>query len=958
MVGRETAMAAADAAIGAAVAGAGGLLLVSGDPGIGKSRFVQAVAERAADRELQPAWGYAVEDAGAPALWPWQRACRDWPEVTSALDTGPDGAGLQDARTSFVMFMDVCERIVEVSRQRGVLLVLEDMHWADRTSVALLRHLAGELERSNLLVVVTYRQETPGALSDALADLARARNVTTIALEGLRAADIHTWLDASGFRAADDLAAALRERTGGNALLVKLVTQALSSIDAGADPRAVDRLLAGRADLRRLIASRTAALDPSGREAVAAASVLGERLDPGILATIVDQPVSSATDALQTAVGAGVLRESTTPGEFAFAHALVRDAIYADLPASARGRWHRRCATALESVAAESVAAEPAAGIIANHWRRATGADAGAHCLRWAKLAARQAGSAFAYEDAAGFAELALRCATESGESAADLAELTVMSAEAYFAAGNIDASLDACTRASDLALAAGRPDLMAAAGLVIQGIGTPVLNRRIRALCERALAASDDAPVTTARLLVQIAAATAEDEGGSLAEERSARALAAAEATGDPVAILEALAARHLAIAVPNMVTERLELGRRAVELGKDADRPLATMWGHLWRADAAHQVGNLVEVDREIDSIDEIATRRRSALARWHHHRMLAARTALTGDFALARTHNRHATELAHRMGDLSLAGMSYAFSLQLAQVRGDPTELPPDFMRAIEHSPPLPLVKVGRVMALALAGDTAAARACFESFRDLPRTYPVGVRWAATLAQIGLTAVLLDDAEVADTVYERLAPDALYYSGDGSGAVYYYGSNSGWLGTFALTAGRVDEAVRLFRDAIAMNARIGARPATALARLGLAQALLARTIGGQGNPTDLTEARVLATDATGEFRRLDMPGPLAFATAVLADLATARPAGPALSPRESEIAGLVGASLSNRAIAERLFLSERTVESHVRNILSKLGFASRTEIVLWAADRRTPSEAARQKGQAAQG
>ena len=806
--------------------------------------------------------------------------------------------------------------------------------------MSLLRHLAGELERSKLLVAVTYRQGTRGALSDGLADLARARNVTTIALDGLRVADIRRWLETSGFPAGDALAADLWERTSGNPLLVKLVTQALSSADVGTDPAAIDRLLAGRADLRRLIASRTAALDTPTRELVAAASVLGERLDPALLSVIVDRPILPTTDALQTAVAAGVLREATGPVEFAFAHALVRDAVYADLTAADRGGWHRRCATALESAAPEV-----AAGIIANHWRRATGAEAAEHCLRWSKLAASQASSTFAFEDAAGFTELALRCATDRAEPIADLAALTVMLAEAYFAAGNIEASLDACNRASDLAAAAGRSDLMAAAGLVIQGIGTPVLNRRIRTLCERALVASDDDPVTAARLLAQIAAATAEDEGGPLAEQRSAEALAAAERTGDSTAILDAVAARHLAISVPDMVTQRLELGRRAVELGQGANRPMATLWGHLWRVDAAYQLGNLAEVDREVAEIDRIATSRRSPLARWHHHRLQATRCALAGDFPQARRHNRDAAELADRMGDISLAGMSHAFSAQIAQVRGDPAELPADFLDIIDHSPSMPVVWISGVIMTALAGDPDAARAMFDRFRDLPRTYPRGVRWAPTLAQIGFAAVLLDDAEVAGAVYDGLAPTTLYYSGDGSGALYSHGSNAVLVADLALTAGRVDDAVRLFRDGIAMNARIGARPATALGRLGLARALLARSAAGQGGLTDLADAFDLATDATAEFRRLDMPGPLARGTGLLADLAAARPAGPALSPRESEIASLVGASLSNRAIAERLFLSERTVESHVRNILNKLGFTSRTEIAVWAAERRAP-------------
>ena len=967
MVGRNAPLAAADAAIAAATCGAGGLLLICGEPGIGKSRLVQAIADRAGSRGVAQAWGYAVDDPGAPALWPWRRALRCWPEVAALVGTGADARAREDtsAAARFQLFTDICDQLVQRAAPTGLLLILEDMHWADHSSVLLLQQLAGDLDRSAVLAVVTYRPHQ-GALTDALNQLVRGPSVTHVALAGLTGSDIEAWL--RGYPVIADrvaLAQSLHRRTGGNPLLVRLVTQALLSSDSAEGPAAVDRLLTQRADLRRLIAARTAALSPTTNKILSAASVLGERIDMAVLAAVTGSPGPELARSLDDAVAAGVLRGALDAAEdYVFVHALVRDAIYADLQPSLRAEWHRRCALALASAdqdaadhrtavvgaaGRDTAGAGPAAGVIAEHWRRAVGPEALTHCLYWARRASRDAGAAIAHDDAVRFADLAVRCARELAVPESELAELTVQLAEAQFMAGRVEASLDTCVLATDLAQAAGRPELMAAAGLVVQGIGTTPVNRRVRGLCQRALGLLGSEPtVLRARLLAQIAATTAEDEGGALAQQLSAEALTAAEATGDPVASLEAIAARHLSISVPDMVIERLDLGRRAVQLGTTAQRPIGPLWGHLWRADAAYQLGNLAEVDREVAEIDRIATSRRSPLARWHHHRLLACRTALTGDFAGARRANDAARELAERMGDLSLAGMSHAFSAQLALVRGDTAELPSDFRDMLRTAPDMPLVGVSGTIATALEGDLSGAQASFDRYRDLPRTFPVGTRWAGTIAQIGMAAILLDDAEVAGTVYRLLSPTALYYTGDGSGALFNHGSNSGLIGALALTSGRVDDAVRHFTDAIAMNIKIDARPFTALARLGLARALLARVDSGPGSGSpggraDAVRARGLLEQSAAEFGRLDMPGPLRTASSALTRLSEAERTGNPLSPRESEIAALVSQSLSNRAIAERLFVSERTVETHVRSILSKLGFASRTEIVSWELQRR---------------
>ncbi len=955
MVGRDASLVAADAALDRALSGSGGLVLVSGPAGIGKTRLAQAIADRAAARAVPQAWGFAVDDKGAPPLWPWRRGLRDITEIDGLLDIDRSAAPAGDPSARFQLFTDICDRLIRHAAAHGFVVVLEDLHWADGESLALLEQVANEIPRSRLLLVGTYRPRDRDALDATLSRVIRGPGVTHLSLAGLTPTDIDGWLRQLPDTPAGSLAGDLHERTGGNPLLVRLVTQALQAAPPGAAGEPLDRLLIDRPDVRRLIASRTAALSRPARQILDAASVLGERCALATLTDVMDAPGHSTAAAVAEAVDAGILREASGEPELEFTHALVRDAVYAELRPAERAAWHRRCATALQN------ADVPApAGIVAGHWHRAGGADATAHCMAAARAAADEAETAYAYPDACRFQELAVRCATELPIPDDEVARLTLRLAELLFAAGSIEASLSACATASDIAFAARCSDLMVAAGLVVQGIGTPEVNRSVRRLCRRALSAVGNQPsVARARLLAQIAAATAEDEGGPLAEQLSARALAVAEQTADPTAVLEAIAARHLAISVPDMVAQRLELGRRAVELGSTSQRPMAALWGHLWRVDAAFQLGNIPEVDREVAEIDRIATGRRSPLARWHWYRLLAARAALLGDFPTAREHNRAAGALAARMGDLSLAGMSHAFSSQLAFVRGDSSELPSGFREILARTPPMPLVLISGTIASALEGDLSAARASFASFRELPRTFPYGTKWAATIAQIGLAAVLLDDTEVAEAVYTALAPTALYYSGDGSGALFSHGANAGLIGTLAMTAGRVDEAVPLLRDAVAMNARIGARPATALARLALAQALLARqrpTTGGarphdQARPKgarpyrqnddgggDVVSARTLLADAAAEFGRLDMPGPLSRARALQTECAA--PTGPALSARETEIAALVAQSLSNRAIAERLFVSERTVESHVRNILTKLGFASRTEIAVWAA------------------
>ncbi|HET9974675.1 MAG TPA: hypothetical protein VFQ68_41035, partial [Streptosporangiaceae bacterium] len=408
-------------------------------------------------------------------------------------------------------------------------------------------------------------------------------------------------------------------------------------------------------------------------------------------------------------------------------------------------------------------------------------------------------------------------------------AELTLDVAQAEFAAGHIEASVARCQAAARLAEEAGRPDILAAAALVISGIGDPTTNAAVDALCASAIRAVPDSDAALrARLLARQAIFASEMGACHRARELSAESLALASRSEDPDALLDGIHARHLALSAPQFLAERRELATRACDVAHRARQPLAELWGHVWLVDAAFQAGDLAAVDYELARIEQFAVSGQHNLAWWHLYRLRASRATLTGELDAALAYNEQAREMAARIGATSTIGMYYAFLGQLAVMRGTiDRELADATLAMLRQLPDIALVRIFVPQTYALLGERDLARATFEEFRYMPGTVEVGPRWAALMAQIGTVAAWLGDAETAERVYQEFAGLAPGYMGDGSGAVFCAGSLQRLIGDFALAAGRVEEAVRLYTDAIEMNARIGARPFLALSRLGLARA-----------------------------------------------------------------------------------------------------------------------------------
>lgn len=903
-VGRAGAAADLRAWLAAAAAGTGAVVLVGGPAGIGKTRLAETVTGPAA------VWGRCVDDPGAPPLWPWRRVLRALPEagaeVSRALAEldGRDGTDLVAARFRFVAL--AADALVAAAEPAGLVVVLEDVHWADEASLRLLRHLAGEVRRSRLAVVATYRDTgTTGALFEALPELLGRPGTESLRLEPLTEPDVRAYLAEAG-RAGVDAVDALR-RSGGNPLYLKAVARSSAAGD-------------GAAELRHLVRTTVAGLDAGARELLAIASVLGEEVDAHVVAEVAGRAVPGVVAALDRAVRAGVLLPADA-GSRRFAHAVVRDGIYADLDQGVREELHARTAAALEH------RAEP--GVVAGHWLRSAAApDALSRAAGWAETAAQDATRALAFTEAARFLALALDCRRRAGRRDG-LAALLVDLATAEYRAGRFARSFGHAREAAGLT---SDPALVAAAALVVRDTSAPDLLPGMAELTESALAVlgPDADPAVRAKLLAQSAAVTADYGRATEAVKAADEAMELAELSGDEEARLDAVRARLKIRPFELPLAERLRLGALAVALG-GTGRPLVALWGHKWRLDAAFEVGTVSVVDTELSAIAALATTTRLPLVRWHELRLRASVAAYRGAFAEARTQNRLAGELAaaELAEDRSAFGMSFAFAQQLADVVGDPAELPGGYDELLAIAPPLPITIISRPLCALVAGRRDEARAAYDALR--PRLRDPDFLGQAPGIAPNLLPLLeaFEDVETAEWLAARLSGAAPV--GSGGAGTFCSDCSSSWAARLAVLLGRHAEAVSRFEEAIAWDTRLGARPYVVHNRVRLAAVLA--SLG------ELQRAETLARQAAEEARRLGMPGWLRDATALLDRV---RHEGDPLTGREREVAALVAGALSNRQIAHRLVLSERTVESHVRSVLAKLGLANRTEVAAWAQRR----------------
>ena len=339
-VGRADVLDGLRRVVDQAVAGRGQIMLLAGEAGIGKTTMLAAAADYAESRGVRVAWGWGWPGEGAPGYWPWVQVMR-----TLGLDipwpSGQSGRAVRDAPASerFRLFDEVTSLLLAESRIQPLLVLLDDLQWADPPSRLLLDFLARRLPAGAAAVLGSYRDTEPLPGPEPGAALASlAARTTVLPLTGL-GPDAVTDLvaDVVGKERAAEVAAGVHRRTGGNPFFVQQVSWLLRSGQDGIPP-----------GVHEALALRYAALPAASAAALRTAAVIGPRFTADLLAQAAGERPGAVTEALAAAVRARVVSQDGTDS-YRFAHDLFREYAYDQLPAAERASLHQRIGEALEA---------------------------------------------------------------------------------------------------------------------------------------------------------------------------------------------------------------------------------------------------------------------------------------------------------------------------------------------------------------------------------------------------------------------------------------------------------------------------------------------------------------------------------------------------------------------------------------------------------------------------------
>lgn len=939
------------------------VVLVGGAPGSGKSRLAREFAGEAEEEGAFVLYGACDAVVQAP-YGPFVEALDRLARVTEPAELrgaiGPGGGELGrllpdlPARIGDLpapvnadpdterhrLHTAVTDLLTGVSRERPVLLVIEDGHWADAPTLLLLRHLARSAGGARLLVLATFRDteaDLPQALSETLADLRRSDDVVRLGLTGLTTEEVaefvHRAAGADPGAGPAELAQTISDLTEGNPFLVCELWRALVETKG---VEVVDRAirlarplteLGTPESVREVVSQRLSRLAPGTTGLLELAASAGAEFELDVLRRAAGLEETELITALDEAIRSGMIEEAPSRRlAYRFTHELVRRALYDRLTAVRRAELHLRVGEALEQGAERSgrVLVD-----LAHHFAAAAPLGGARRGIEYNLLAARAATGALAFDEAAAH----LRTALELGiEDPASQAEVFLELGTATHRAGRALDALAAFRSAGNIARDLGDAELLSRAaigyeeacwrpGIVDQGA--------VELLEEAAAALGDGASSLRVRLLGGLARALhfrGHHKRGAIARTE---AVAMARSLGDQAGLATVLMRAYWARGTSSldeilaMLTEARDL---AEELGETEIRAEAMAW----RVPTFVALSDLESARKEVSLLRDTAEQTAQPFM-LHVAEHYGSAIAL-GDGRLAEAEARQ--QRSHEWSGL-LTGRdpSGVHGIQMFSIRreqGRLAELAP-VIRILASDAREGPWRPGLVSLLVELGMIEEAK------RELSRVAAGGLDayreslWLGSLTYLTDACAVLGDEAAAALIYPELEPLAGASVMIGH-LVAFYGAADRYLGMLAATLGEWDRAEQHFERAIALDRRMGALTWLAHSLYEYARMLLTRPHG------DRDRAATLLADAAELAERIGM-STLAARTAALGSAAPRTGLPDGLSAREAEILRLVARGLSNKEIGRSLFISEHTVANHMRNILRKTECANRTEAASYA-------------------
>ncbi len=518
-------------------------------------------------------------------------------------------------------------RVVTNAEAQGLVILLDDLQWADAASLLLLQHVVTHRRRARLMIGATIRSGGPtlATLEAALHDVARTSSTRRFDLAGFDRDDVAAQLAALGHEPTADEVEAVANHTGGNPLFVREMGRLVQPGEALTLDRVPDAV-------RMVLAQRIASVPPTSRRTIAIASALGTDVDVDLVRAIAGRSAEDVLDDLAEAERAGVLKARPRGTVPRFIHDLMREGLQDQLAASELAAIHLAISEELERRGGHEAA-------IAHHRLAALPVGDARAAIEATLAAARAAMGRLAFEDAAALFERGLASSAASTLSAGERCAVLIDQGTALHHAHDLEAAIDVCARAATLAQASADVTGLARAALALQDVSEPRWLEQIDPWLTEALDAlpPDDSSLR-AQLLATLSSSRVFRElpGG---DEASEEAVAMATRVDDVAALLSAYRSRQLALSGPDDTEGRLELGRRMLDLGETRGVDEALVWGHLWRFDALLQLGRVTDAEREIGELEPIAARTGRPHIRWHLDRCRVAVMIGRGQFGPAR-------------------------------------------------------------------------------------------------------------------------------------------------------------------------------------------------------------------------------------------------------------------------------------------------------------------------------
>lgn len=837
LVGRRTVRDHLAVLASSARAGASRLVLLPGDPGIGKTALARWLANAwAVDGMVL--WGMGWDGEGTPPYRPWVEALRCCLNVVSVADREqlfePGGvlatllpeladvpqsllasaAGGGGAR--FRLFDAVATLLTNLAERAPVLVVLDDLQWADPSTLELLRFLATRLRSERLLLLGAYRDveitavhplRQPLADLRAIADVVPVVGVDRNAVGDILQAVIGTSLE-------DDVIDIAFRRTGGNPFFLREVGTLIAA--SGAHAAVTSGLIPD--GVRAVVERRVARLSQACHSLLGVAAVVGQVADPALLAEAAALSEATVFQLLEEAQLARVLeREAVRSAPVSFAHDLFRETLCEQLPATVRSELHNRVGLALERQAAAGLDVAPSE--LAHHFLRADGEAARVRSIRYSLDASREALVRLAAPEAQAHAERALG-AIEKGhqQDEPDRQTALLLLGEAAWKAGDVEKARHAYARATSLARRASDPEALGrvALGVHMMGADYATSGEAMTALLQDAVdALPDGSDVIRARLLAALARQRYHHHGrredAAQAKPLAADAVAIAERSGDPSALAFALFAQHDAEWQPGTAARRLEISSRMESVARAAGDAEACAEAVLLMAIARLELGDPGAI-AELERYSRLALSLRAP----HFHYLALTRrvtvASMQGELELAERLLDEASLLGEAVDEPDKWHVETAelWALRTLQERRSELE---ERVRSWPYHVYVPLYRAKLVLSLVAKGADVEAAATMELLENFePSTEPFHNIWLPELATVAEAACALRRRRLAGRLYDALLP----FAGLGvvtAGAVDFYGAVDHYLGLLALTLGRPDLARTHLQAAASLHHRIGA-------------------------------------------------------------------------------------------------------------------------------------------------